>query len=90
MVNSTCGYDPHRHLTRRGGCGAWVGWRVKEHPWGYPLIPMQPHFHKGIAWCGVCIKGFEVKHLGFGMQVRPKTEADEVALPNFKLEELFG
>ena len=91
MVNSTCGYDPHRRLKRFGGCGVWVGWMNKEHPWGHPLIPMQPHFIQGIAWCGVCAKDFETRHMGFGVFVRPKTEDDNVPLPKGPgLKELYG
>ena len=82
MVNSTCGYDPHRHLTRRGGCGVWVGYRT--------VPPMRlPHFIWGIAWCGVCADSFKVKHVGFGMKVRPRTDDDKVAVKGPRLEDLY-
>ncbi|GAG30008.1 unnamed protein product, partial [marine sediment metagenome] len=42
MLNSTCGYQnitgrPYI-LQVKGSCGVHVGWMIKEHPWGYPLI----------------------------------------------------
>ena len=89
MINSTCGYDPHCRLTRRGGCGVWVGWMIKEHPWGFPIIPMQPHFRRNIAYCKVCIEGFKVKHVGFGQFVRPKEESDKITVKGPKLEDLY-
>lgn len=91
MINSTCGYDPQRRLTRRGGCGVWVGYEMRR-PSGnlYPATAT-PHFHNGIAWCGNCYRGFNVKHLGQGVFVRPKEEGDDVALPELpKLEELYS
>lgn len=76
MINSTCGYQnitgKPRILNVKGSCGADVGWMIKDHPWGYPMIPMQPHFHNGVAWCGVCAKDFSTRHVGQGVFVRPK------------------
>lgn len=75
MVNSTCGFDPHRYLTRKGGCGAWVGYMTPE-PWGFPLVPSAPHFHEGIAWCGVCARDFKIVRGEFGMAWRPREEGE--------------
>ena len=89
MVNSTCGYDPHRHLTRRGGCGRWVGHQLLPVVRYLRIWPATPHFHSGIAWCGVCIGGFKVKNLGQGVFVRPRTDDDKVAVKGPKLEDLY-
>jgi len=90
MINSTCGWDSRRRLIKRGGCGKWVGYLAPA-PWGYPLQPATPHFHNGVAYCGVCIKGFKVKHVGQGVFIRPKTGSDRVTLPKGpKLEELYS
>ncbi len=102
MINSTCGFDPYRHLTRRGGCGVWVGYLG---PSSDPMRPMilasTPYFHNGIAWCAACVQGFKVRHMGQGVFVRPKEDCErrvEEALWNEtgigpvkgpKLEELY-
>ena len=72
VVNSTCGYDPHYRMRRVGGCGVWVGYMTREYPWGHPMIPMEPVFHNGIAWCKVCAADFGTRHLGHGIMVRKK------------------
>lgn len=91
VINVPCGYDPHRRFQRRGGCGVWVGYEMKEPWWNRPLHPAEPHFRNGIAWCGVCVKGFQIRHLGQGVFVRPREEGDDAPLPNLpKLEELYG
>lgn len=91
MINIPCGYDPDRRFQRRGGCGVWVGYQAFPIPGYLPISPQVPHWHNGIAFCGVCVKGFAVRHLGQGVFVRPKEESDDVPLPNLpKLEELYG
>ena len=88
MINSTCGWDPHRRLKRPGGCGVWVGWMGRKYSGSYGFIPLRPCFHKGIAWCSNCLK--DVRHLGQGVFVRPKDESDKVAVKGPKLEMLYS
>ena len=60
----------------------WIGYRM--------FAPLRlPHFHNGIAWCHECIKGFKVRHMGFGQFVRPMTDDDKVAVKGPKLEDLY-
>lgn len=91
MLNLPCGWDSRHHLIKQGGCGVWVGYQaVRSSPY-LLIMPYLPHFHNGIAYCANCIKGFKVKHLGFGVLVRPRDESDDVPLPNLpSLEELYG
>ena len=89
MINSTCGWDPHRWLTQPGGCGAWVGYQLLPIVRYLRIWPKVPHFHNGVAWCGNCFK--DVRHLGQGVFVRPKEESDNVPLPKGPgLKELYG
>lgn len=84
MINLPCGFEAHRHFQRHGSCGTWVGYMVRTS--GYP--PRRPYFHNDIAWCGTCIKGFAVRHLGQGLFVRPREESD-VPVGGPSLEALY-
>jgi len=87
MIDVHCGWDPQRRLIKRGGCGVWLGYETAK-SWGY--FPRTPHFHNGIAYCHKCIKGFQVRHLGQGVFVRPKEEGDNQPVPAGPgLEELY-
>jgi len=52
MILSTCGYDPHRRFTRKGGCGIWVGYGL-PYPFAYPFRPVPPYFYEICARCGI-------------------------------------
>lgn len=78
MIRLPCGYDPMRHLQRRGGCGIWLDWDTA-------------HILNGVPWCPICEKGLRIKHLGQGIFVRPKEESDNLPLPAGPgLEEIYG
>jgi len=66
MILSTCGYDPQRRFTRRGGCGIWVGYGL-PYPFAYPFRPVPPYFYRGIAWCRRCAQGLFWVHKGQGI-----------------------
>ena len=67
MINSTCGWDPQRHLTRHGACGRWVGFQPLPLPGYLPITPQRPYFHNGIAWCLTDYLSHFWRHVGGGI-----------------------
>jgi len=71
-----CGWDSQRRLVKHGGCGVWVGYLPIP---CLPYLPVQPrksHIRNGSPYCENCVKGFDVRHLGQGVCVRPAEESD--------------
>lgn len=91
MIRLPCGWDYQRGFLRSIGCHIWVGhqpWRVDDK---LTIQFSPPHFHEHTAFCQNCLRGFQVRHLGQGVFVRPKEEGDDAPLPKLpKLEELYS
>lgn len=90
MINIPCGWDWKRRLIKHGGCGVRLGYEPIP-PHGFlPIIPYTPFFHQGVPYCCECRRGFDVRHLGQGVCVRPQEEGDDVPVAGPGLEELYS